>query len=141
MATRWFGQGVPALHKSSRMSSQATFASLIGPTLVPVIFLIVSVSQFGCLASQSLPAHTAPSTGGSGARAVAAYTLDTPIELIAADPGGAAVLNKNIPGLLTNQNYSAFKAMSLKWLASMARGKLSQQTLAQTQADLDLLRK
>jgi hypothetical protein len=60
--------------------------------------------------------------------------------VIAADPNGAAVLNKDIPGLLTNSNYTMFKSMSLKSLASMSGGRLSEVTLAQTKADLAALR-
>jgi hypothetical protein len=87
-------------------------------------FGLVSVSQLGCVAPQS--------TG---------FTLDTPIEVIAADPGGAAVLNKDMPDLLANPNYSAFKGMSLKWLASMSHGRLSPQKLAQIETDLGALHK
>jgi hypothetical protein len=94
------------------------------PCLYFAVFGLVSVSQLGCVA-----------------HAPTGYTLDTPIEVIAADPGGAAVLNKNMPALLANPNYSSFKGMSLKWLASMSRGKLSQQTLAQTEMDLEALPK
>ena len=94
------------------------------PCLTFAVFGLVSVSQLGCVAPQS--------TG---------YTLDTPIEVIAADPGGAAVLNKDMPALLSNPNYSSFKGMSLKWLASMSRGRLSQEKLAQIEADLETLHK
>lgn len=112
------------------------------PCLCLAVFGLVSVSQLGCVAPQSAPGAVAPSTGSSSiAQAPTVYTLDTPIEVIAADPGGAAVLNKNMPALLANPNYSSFKGMSLKWLASMSRGKLSQETLAQTEADLVALRK
>jgi hypothetical protein len=84
----------------------------------------------------------APSTGGNPvAHASTGYSLDTPIEVIAADPSGAAILNKNLPALLSNPNYSAFKAMNLKWLATMSRGRLSQEKLAQIEADLEALPK
>jgi len=51
------------------------------------------------------------------------------------------VLNKNLPGLLTNPNYYLFKGMSLKALASASSGRVSRQTLAQTLADLAALPK
>jgi hypothetical protein len=112
------------------------------PCVYLAVFGLVSVCQLGCVGPQSAPAAVAPSTGGGpGAHASTGFTLDTPIEVIAADPGGAAVLNKNLPLLLTNPNYSSFKAMNLKWLASMSRGKLNQQTLAQIEADLEALPK
>lgn len=72
---------------------------------------------------------------------VAGYTLHTPIEVIAADPAGAAVLNKDIPGLLTDSRYETFKGMSLSFIALFSNGRLSDETLAQTQADLAKVKK
>ena len=92
------------------------------------------IVQLGCAAPQSEPVSLAPATGGG-------FTLDTPIEVIAADPAGLAVLNKDMPGLMTNPNYYLFKGMSLKSLASAANGRISPQTLAQTSADLAALKK
>ena len=91
----------------------------------------VLISQLGCAAPQ--PASASVTPGG--------FTLDTPIEVIAADPRGEAVLNKNLPGLLTNPSYYLFRGMSLKALASASSGRVSQQTLARTQADLAALPK
>jgi hypothetical protein len=102
------------------------------PCLCFAVFGLVSISQLGC---------AAPSTSDSGvAHASTGYTLYTPIEVIAAEPGGAAVLDKNLPGLLEDPNYSAFKRMNLKTLASLSRGQIDQQSLAQTEADLEALR-
>lgn len=67
------------------------------------------------------------------------YTLDTPIEVIVADPQGAAVINKDIPKLLANPNYGVFKSMSLKMLASLSNGQLTDKQLAQIKADLGTL--
>jgi hypothetical protein len=97
------------------------------PCLCYSVFGLVSVCQLGCVAQQSASTKN--------------FTLDTPIEVIAADPGGSAVLNKDIPGLLEDSHYSAFKGMNLKLLASMSHGELSQQMLAQTESDLMVLRK
>jgi hypothetical protein len=91
------------------------------------------ISPLGCAAPQPPPASMTPATSG--------FTLDTPIEVIAADPAGQAVLNKDMPGLMTNPNYHLFKGMSLKALASASGGMVSQQTLAQTLADLAALPK
>ncbi|HWU54451.1 MAG TPA: hypothetical protein VN175_03055 [Rhizomicrobium sp.] len=106
--------------------------------------LLLAICPFllAACTSQSAPPSVAPPTGGShGAQASAGHTLDTPIEVIAADPAGVAVLNKDIPGLLANPNYAIFKGMSLNMLAAMSRGRLSEQTLAQTKADLEALHK
>lgn len=83
---------------------------------------------------QDVDAQTATTTPVSG------YTLDTPIETIAGDPAGAAVLNKDIPGLLTDPSYGIFKILSLKTIAALSHGDLDDQTLTQTEADLKALR-
>ncbi|HWF63701.1 MAG TPA: hypothetical protein VN685_03720 [Rhizomicrobium sp.] len=82
-----------------------------------------------------------PGGGPAPAQTSTALTLDTPVERIAADPGGAAVLNKDIPGLLSDPNYPMFKGMNLKMLASLSSGRLDGRTLAETQADLAALPK
>ena len=94
------------------------------------------IFQLGCAAPQPAPASMTPESKAPGG-----FTLDTPIEVIAADPRGEAVLNKNLPGLLTNPSYYLFRGMSLKALASASSGRVSQQTLAQTLADLAALPK
>jgi hypothetical protein len=69
----------------------------------------------------------------------AGYTLETPIEVIAANPSAEAVINKHIPKLLTNPMYESFKGMSLKTLAMYSRGQLSDEKLALVKADLGAL--
>ena len=114
------------------------------PRLVFVAILGL-LSLEGCL---SAPPKTAdetivpfPGGGPSPTQTSTALTLNTPVERIAADPGGAAVLNKDIPGLLNDPNYPMFKGMNLKTLASLSSGRLDGQTLAETQADLAALPK
>ena len=51
-------------------------------------------------------------------------------------PQGAAILHKDIPGLLENSSYPMFKSMSLKLVASLSGGRLDAETLAVTQIDL-----
>jgi len=67
------------------------------------------------------------------------YTRDTPVEKLAADPAAAAVLNKDLPGLLTDAQYPFFKAMSLKALHDASGGDLSDADLDRTVADLQAL--
>jgi len=64
------------------------------------------------------------------------YSRNTPVEKIAADPDGAAVLNKDMPGLLTNSSYGMFKSMSLRQLQEMSDGEMSSEDLDKTEADL-----
>ena len=64
------------------------------------------------------------------------FTLDTPIEQLAASSLAASVLRRDIPGLLEDKSYPLFKSMSLRLVGSLSEGKLTPQTLAQTEADL-----
>jgi hypothetical protein len=67
------------------------------------------------------------------------FTRETPIEKIAADPQGAAVLNKDIPGLLTDKSYDFFKSMNLKQIQRLSDGDLSDDMVRQAEADLKAL--
>ena len=75
------------------------------------------------IAAQDKPATAAP-------LAAAKYTTDTPIETIVADPAGKAVLDATVPGITTHAMYEQFKAMSLKQLAPMSGGKITDEGLA-----------
>jgi hypothetical protein len=67
------------------------------------------------------------------------YDEQTPIEILAADPEAAAVLNKDLPGLLTDSQYPIFKHMSLKAIQQASNGDLSKTDLEKTVADLQAL--
>ena len=68
-----------------------------------------------------------------------AYDRDTPVEKIAADPAAAAILNRDLPGLLSDSQYSLFKSMSLKQLQAASGGDLSEEDVDKTIADLQAL--
>ena len=70
---------------------------------------------------------------------MAAYNRDTPVEKLAADPAAVAVLNKDLPGLLTAPEFSVFKSMSLKQLQQASGGDMSMVDLDKTEADLQAL--
>ena len=78
--------------------------------------------------------------GALAARAPGGYGLDTPIQTIAANPDGAAVLNQDIPGLLSNASYDSFKVLSLRQIGALSGGRLTHATLARTETDLQALR-
>ena len=79
----------------------------------------------------SLPANT---TAG-----VPAYSRDTPMEKLASDPAAVAVLNKDLPGLLTAPEFAIFKSMSLKQLQRASGGDLSEVDVTKAEADLQAL--
>ena len=64
------------------------------------------------------------------------YDLDTPIEAIAADPAGKAVLDRDLPGLTTHPMYEQFKTMSLNDVQPMSQGAITDPALAKTKVDL-----
>ena len=67
------------------------------------------------------------------------YDEKTPIEVLAADPDAAAVLNKDLPGLLTDAQYPLFKSMSLKAIQQASNGDLSKRDVEKTVTDLQAL--
>ncbi len=73
------------------------------------------------------------------AEASNAFTLDTPIQALAADQGARAVLDRELPGLTTHESYEQFKAMSLKALKPLAAGLITDERLAAVEAGLRAL--
>ena len=69
----------------------------------------------------------------------APYGQDTPLETLAADPAAVAILNKDLPGLLSDAQYHMFKGMSLKTLQQVSGGDLSKADVSKTVADLQAL--
>jgi len=87
--------------------------------------------------AQTTTTATAPSTAPAPAAAAAAkFTLDTPIEAIAADPAGKAVLDADFPGMLTHPAYEQFKGMSLTAVQPMAQGQITDEQMAKAKVDL-----
>lgn len=64
------------------------------------------------------------------------FTLNTPVERIAADPRGKAVLDRDVPGLMANKNYPMFDEMSLSEIAIVSGGRLTRSKLALVKSDL-----
>lgn len=94
--------------------------------------------------AQTAPAATAPTTAATTAPATPTaapkFTLDTPIETIAADPAGKKALDETMPGLTTHEAYEMFKSMSLNQLQPMAGGKITDEVMAKTKAALEAIK-
>jgi hypothetical protein len=75
----------------------------------------------------------------AGMPSPASYSQDTPLETLAADPAAVAILNKDLPGLLTDAQYPIFKHMSLKTLQQASGGDLSKDDVSKTVAELQTL--
>jgi hypothetical protein len=67
------------------------------------------------------------------------FSLDTPVEHIAADPRGKAILNHDVPGLMASPSYLLFDDMSLSQIATVSGGRLTKAKLDVVQADLSQL--
>ena len=92
------------------------------------------------------PAAAAPEAAGSTpeppptvAAGSADFSLDTPIETLLADVRARAVLDRNLPGLSDDANLAKFKALSLRRLAPLSGGQLTEELLARTAYDLAAL--
>jgi hypothetical protein len=64
------------------------------------------------------------------------FSLDTPVDRIAADPRGKAVLQRDLPGLMSSRSYILFDDMSLTQIASVSGGRLTKARLDLVEADL-----
>jgi hypothetical protein len=67
------------------------------------------------------------------------FTLDTPVERIAADPAGGAVLRRDLPGLMSSTSYIMIEDMSLSQIASISSGRITREKLNVLEADLAAL--
>jgi hypothetical protein len=67
------------------------------------------------------------------------FSLDTPLDRIAADQRGKAVLDRDLPGLMASRSYLLFDDMSLSQIATVSGGKLTQTKLDRVRADLSRL--
>jgi hypothetical protein len=71
--------------------------------------------------------------------AAPAFSLDTPVEKIAADGRGRAVLNRDLPGLMASSQYVLFEDMSLAQIATLSSGQLTKAKLGVVAVDLSSL--
>ena len=71
----------------------------------------------------------------------AAFSLDTPIEALAADAEARAVLERELPGLIGHERYEQFKTMSLKTLQPFSGGLITAERLTAVEAALAELAK
>lgn len=103
----------------------------------PVTFTVMSVAfLFGCSAQRL-------ATGGksNGVATVhdPAFSLDTPLNHIAADQRGKAILEHDLPGLMASRSYALFDDMSLSQIAAVSGGQLTKTELDLVEADLSHL--
>lgn len=64
------------------------------------------------------------------------FSLDTPIALLIADPRARKVLDKDLPGLSTDENLAKFEMLTLRQFAPQTGGQLDATLLTRTAIDL-----
>jgi hypothetical protein len=84
--------------------------------------------------AQTAPA--APAAPAEAAKPAAKFNLDTPIGELLANDAAKAVLDKDLPGLTQLPQLEMIKGLSLKQLQPYSDGKLTDELLAKTEADL-----
>lgn len=103
-------------------------------------YAAIGAALFSCAAlqgcGQAPAADLVMAAHNPAKRGVVVFSLDTPVETIAADRRGKAILQQDIPGLLSNPCYPVFDDMSLSQIALISSGKLSAIKLGQVQTDL-----
>ncbi len=72
--------------------------------------------------------------------AAAKFTVDSPIEAIAADPKAKAVLDAVFPGMTTHAMYEQFKGMTVKQLQPMASDQITDVGIAKLTTELAALK-
>ncbi len=99
--------------------------------------LLAPVSAHAAAENKAEPQTAAAAVAPAAAAATSAgLSLDTPIAEIAAAPAGKAVLDTQLPGLLTHPAYETFKAFSLKALQPYSNGLITDERLAAVEAGL-----
>jgi hypothetical protein len=86
----------------------------------------------GCLIMAGCSVRTPVTAGTRDTR----FSLNTPLEKIAADRSGKAILIRDIPGLMTSSNYELVDDMSLSQIATVSGGQISAAKLNLVQNDL-----
>lgn len=90
-----------------------------------------------CLAACATPSPaTPPPPPATAAAPKPNFSLTTPIDRIAANPQGKAVLERDMPGLMASRSYILFDDMSLAQVASLSGGQITAGKLNQVEADL-----
>lgn len=82
------------------------------------------------------PAQASPAPAPGPSPVAAKYNLDTPIETLMADPAAKAVMDADFPGMANHPMYDSFKGFSLRALAPLSNGKITDALLTKAAADL-----
>jgi hypothetical protein len=115
-------EGFRPMFRSARYGAVA--CSLLGPVLLSACGATPHTDHATALANPAPP------------KAARSFTIDTPVDRIAANPNGKAVLDRDMPGLMASKEYALFDDMSLSQIAMMSGGRISKDKLSLVQTDL-----
>lgn len=101
-----------------------------------VLLAAIALTAAAPLAAQTAPAPAATTTTTTTVAKTTKFDLDTPIETIAADPKGKAVLDTDLQNITSHPMYDQFKQMSLAQVQPMSQGALTDAAMAKVKADL-----
>ncbi|WBO60656.1 hypothetical protein GT370_07780 [Acidocella sp. MX-AZ03] len=98
----------------------------------------LEISSLSGTARRSFGVRDSANAAGAGLIPPVAepFSLQTPIDQIAADPRGKAVLERDLPGMMASPHYQMFNSMSLSDLAPLSGGRLTPEKLKKVQDDL-----
>ncbi|ACL94929.2 hypothetical protein [Caulobacter vibrioides] len=88
------------------------------------------------LATPALAQNAAPPPAAASA---SAFSADTPLEAVVANPAAKAALDKTLPALAKHPAFEQFKGMSLRELQAYAEGQITNEMIAKVDADLKAL--
>ena len=95
-------------------------------------FLLLSAALISSAVAPAALAEEAP----VAAPAAVALNGDSPIEAIAASETGKAALSKHLPGVLEHPGYEQFKGLSLRALAPLSAGIITEEKIALLETEL-----
>lgn len=119
---------------SGAATTESPMVRIICSTLAVLLCASAALGQEAPTAESQTMAEPNPSAEASNA-----FTLNTPIQALAADQGARAVLDRELPGLTTHESYDQFKGMSLKTLMPLSGGLITDERLDAVEAGLRTL--
>ena len=104
--------------------------------LVAALIAAPAVAHDGAHKPTAAIASAVVATPAAPAASTSRLSIDMPIEAIAADPAGKAVLDANFPGMTTHAMYEQFKGMTLTQVQPMSNGNIKDEAVAKAKDDL-----
>lgn len=102
-----------------------------------VVLFCAAALAVAPVAAFAEPTSATPAAPAATAAAVtAALNGDSPIEAVMAEPAGKAAIEKIFPDIPGHGAYEQFKGMSLRQLAPLAGGLITDEKIAALEAEL-----